>query len=187
MQMMDLYFTLAASLVSILSGVIADVDWMWEACWDEGCPWRGGGWDTCDPWWCIGPPISIRGLFAIGGTSEGLACDIDDPAEDAALDDKGAECIPGCKLGCRFGCTADIEEGPRSRGPPAVGSPPLPPTAAIGIESRRYGPSLLQRNAGKSFRKCLKSRWNLQQKTLINTKFTSCNYGSKRLLIPTSF
>ena len=96
----------------------------------------------------MGPPISIRGLFAIGGTSEGLAW-ADDPAEDAALDDKGAECIPGCKLGCRFGCTADIEEGPRSRGPPAVGSPPLPPTAAIGIESRRYGPSLLQRNAGK--------------------------------------
>ena len=161
---MDLYFTLAASLVSILSGVIADVDWMWEACWDEGCPWRGGGWDTCDPWWCIGPPISIRGLFAIGGTSEGLAW-ADDPAEDAALDDKGAECIPGCKLGCRFGCTADIEEGPRSRGPPAVGSPPLPPTAAIGIESRRYGPSLLQ----KMREKCLKNVLNHLK--MYNNKF----------------
>ena len=52
----------------------------------------------------MGPPISIRGLFAIDGTSdippEGLTCDDEElPGEGATLDGKAAECIPGCKLG----------------------------------------------------------------------------------------
>jgi hypothetical protein len=116
---------------------MADVDCPWEACWGG---WTCAGGCTCEtPWWCMGPPISIRGLFAMGGASDNppvaLTCDDDElPGEGATLDGKVAECRPGCKLGWRFWCTVDIE-GPRSR--PEVGRPPPDATAAIGIGSRR--------------------------------------------------
>ena len=127
-------FTFTVSLVSILSGVKADEDWWWEPC-AADCAWGGGC--TCGPpWWWIGPPISIRGLLAIGRAStnppEALVWVIDEgPADGAALDGKEAGCTPGCKLGWRFWCTAD-NVGPRSR--------PEPLTAAAAREpgSRRY-------------------------------------------------